>query len=413
VNSASPGRQRALIELAERVLVQNYRQQPVVMSRGAGVELFDMDDNRYLDMTAGISVCGLGHSHPRLTEVLAEQAGRLLHTSNLYYVEQQILAAEAIVGHSFAERVFFCNSGAEANEAALKLARRYQHVVMGREDRNTFVATNGSFHGRTFATVAVTGQEKYRQGFGPLVEPVRFVDFGDLDAAAEVLERGDAAAFIVEPIQAEGGIIVPPPGYIAGLRTLCDGTDTILIFDEVQTGVGRTGRWFGHQYEGVEPDVMTMAKALGGGVPVGAIGVNAKAAQGLSFREGFAVPHASTFGGNPLACAAVVAVFDIIESEGLLDNCLAAGKHLEAGLERLRRRFPGMCTEVRGRGLLRGLALDRPAAPIVTRCRDKGVLLSVAGATVIRFAPALIATPAHLDEALAAVEAALEEQASA
>jgi len=413
VNSPKPSKQRALIELAERVLVQNYRQQPVVMSRGAGVELFDMDGNRYLDMTAGISVCSLGHAHPRLTAVLAEQAGRLLHTSNLYFVEQQILAAEAIVEHCFAERVFFCNSGAEANEAALKLARRYQHVVRGREDRNTFVATNDSFHGRTFATVAVTGQEKYRQGFGPLVEPVRFVDFGDLEAAAEVLGRGNAAAFIVEPIQAEGGIIVPPPGYLAGLRKLCDETDTILIFDEVQTGVGRTARWFAHQHDGVEPDVMTMAKALGGGVPVGAIAVNAKAADGLGFREGLAVPHASTFGGNPLACAAVVAVFEIIEREGLLESCRSAGEHLEAGLERLRRRYPTMCKEVRGRGLLRGLALDRPAAPIVNRCREKGVLLSVAGGAVIRFAPALIVEPGHLDEALAAVESVLEEQANA
>lgn len=404
--------QDRLIALADKVLLKNYRQQPIVMSRGQGVELFDVAGRRYLDMTAGISVCSLGHAHSGLTKVIAEQAGRLLHTSNLYFIEAQIRAAEAITKRCFADRVFFCNSGAEANEAALKLARRYQHVISGKEGRNTFVATHGSFHGRTFATVAVTGQEKYRQGFGPLVEPVRFVEFGDLESAERALVSEDVAGFIVEPIQAEGGIVVPPPGYLAGLRKLCDATDTILIFDEVQTGVGRTGKWFGHQHEdGVAPDVMTMAKALGGGVPVGAMGVSEKAAAALSFREGGAVPHATTFGGNPLACAAVAAVFDIMEKDGLLARCEATGSHLATRLGELVDEYPAQCLEVRGRGLLRGLALKGPAAPVVGACRERGVLLSVAGGGVIRFAPALITENEHVDEAIGVLAQVLEEHA--
>src|SRR5690606_27004318 len=273
MTTSPPGgdRQQDLIALAEKKMLRNYRQQPVVFTRGEGVHLWDARGDRYLDMTAGISVCSLGHSHPALTRVIAEQAARVLHTSNLYYNEQQIRAAAAIVDRSFADRVYFGNSGAEANEAALKLARRYAHVVRGEPERNLVVATLDSFHGRTFATMSVTGQEKYRTGFGPLLEPVQLVPFGDLAAAEKALAPGKACAFLVEPIQAEGGIVVPPPGYLAGLREVCDRTGTLLIFDEVQTGVGRTGKLFGHQWEGVTPDVMTLAKALGGGVPIGAM----------------------------------------------------------------------------------------------------------------------------------------------
>jgi predicted acetylornithine/succinylornithine family transaminase len=396
--------QDILLSVADRVQLKNYRQQPVVMSRGQGVELWDVAGNRYLDMTAGISVCSLGHSHPELTRTIAEQASRLLHVSNLYFIEQQIRAAEAIVERCFASRVFFCNSGAEANEGALKLARRYQHVIRERPERNTFVSTLGSFHGRSMATVSVTGQEKYRQGFGPLIEDVEFIPFGDLAAAEKALLNEEACAFIVEPIQAEGGILVPPEGYLEGLRNLCDKTDTLLIFDEVQTGVGRTGTWFAHQQEGVEPDVMTLAKALGGGVPIGAVAASEKAAEGLSFREGGAVPHASTFGGNALACASAIAVFDVIEREGLLENCMQAGQYLERRLEELSRVYTGLCEGPRGRGLLRGLALKEPAGPIVTECRQRGLLLSVAGGTVVRFAPALGVRRAHLDEAVGILE---------
>jgi predicted acetylornithine/succinylornithine family transaminase len=400
-------RQDELLSTADHVLIKSYRQPPFVLERGSGVELFDVDGKRYLDLTAGISVCCLGHAHPALTKALSEQAGRLLHTSNLFFIEEQIRAAENITSRSFADRVFFANSGAEANEGALKLARRYHHVVRG-EPRDLVVSTLGSFHGRTIATVSITGQAKYREGFGPLFGPVEMVPFGDLDAAAAILEKRTACAFVVEPIQAEGGIVVPPDGYLAGLRELCDRTDTLLVFDEVQTGMGRTGRWFGHQHDGVEPDVMTLAKALGGGVPIGAVTATNKAAEGLAFREGGAVPHASTFGGNPFACAAANAVFATIEAEGLLEQCQRVGDYLGKKLDELAERH-SIATGTRGRGLLRGLALDRPAAPVYVGCRDRGVMLSVAGGNVVRFAPALIVQEQHIDEGIEALDAVLSE----
>ena len=406
-------RQDELMALAGRVLLANYRQQPVVMERGSGVHLWDAAGSRFLDMTAGISVCCLGHAHPALAEALAAQAGRLLHTSNLYFIEQQILAAQAITERCFGTRVFFCNSGAEANEGAIKLARRYQHEVAKKPARNTIVSTLGSFHGRTCATVSVTGQEKYRKGFGPMFGPVEFVPFGDLDAAAAVLQKEEACAFIVEPMQAEGGIIVPPAGYLAGLRELATKTGTILIFDEVQTGVGRTGKWFGYQHDGVEPDVMTLAKALGGGVPIGAVVANEEAARGLAFVEGGAVAHATTFGGNPFACCAASTVIATIEKEGLIERAAEVGEHLGKRLDELVAKHGPLAIESRGRGLLRGLALGRPAGPITAACREKGVLLSVAGGVVVRFAPALVVEKSHIDEAVEVLDSVLGEMQSA
>ncbi len=401
--------QADLLTLADRVLVKNYRQQPIVLSHGRGCEVWDRAGTRYLDMTAGIAVCGLGHCHSAFSARVTEQLLRLVHVSNLYFNDQQILAAQAIVERSFADRVFFCNSGAEANEGALKLARRYQAVVAGAPQRTTIVATHGSFHGRSFATVSITGQPKYREGFGPMFGPVDFIAYGDLEAAARALEPRTACAIIVEPIQAEGGIVVAPPGYLAGLRRLCDDTGTILIFDEVQTGVGRTGRWFGHQHDGIAPDVMTLAKGLGGGIPIGAVACTDKASQGLAAQPGGAVPHASTFGGNPLACAAAVAVLEILESEGLVERVAQAGDYLGDQLAELVAAFPGHATEARGRGLLRGLAVAGSPATVVARCREKGVLLSVAGDKVVRFAPPYIVSRAQLDEAVGVVRAALSE----
>ena len=403
--------QADLLAIADKVLLKNNKPQPIVFARGKGCEAWDVAGQRYLDMTAGIAVCGLGHSHPEFTRRVQDQLAKLVHISNLYYNDQQILAAKAIVDRSFADRVFFCNSGAEANEGALKLSRRYQAVVAGHPQRTKIVSTVGSFHGRTFATVAITGQDKYRQGFGPLVEPVQHIPYGDLDAATRALEDRDACCIIVEPIQAEGGIIVPPPGYLAGLRRLCDDTGTILIFDEVQTGMGRTGQWFGHQHEDVSPDVMTLAKGLGGGVPIGAVACNEKAAAGLSMATGGAVPHATTFGGNPLACAAARAVIDIIESEKLLERVTKLGEYLGGKLEELARDFPGHVTGTRGRGLLRGVAVSGPPAQVTTRCREKGMLVSVAGANVIRFAPPYIIEQAHLDEAVSILRGVLAEGA--
>ena len=403
--------QAELLALAERVMVKNYRQQPIVLERGRGCEVWDRAGNRFLDMTAGIAVCGLGHTHPRFIARITEQLVKLVHVSNLYFNDQQILAASAIVERSFAKRVFWCNSGAEANEGALKLARRYQAVINNAPNRTTFVSTHGSFHGRSFATVSITGQPKYREGFGPMVGPVEFIAYGDLDAARKILETKTACGIIVEPIQAEGGIIVAPDGYLAGLRELCDDTGTILIFDEVQTGVGRTGRWFGHQHDDVAPDVMTLAKGLGGGVPIGAVACSEKAAAGLEAKLGGAVPHASTFGGNPLACAAANAVFEIIEAEGLLERVTDAGTYLGSRLAELVAELPGHVVDHRGRGLLRGFSVAGSPVQVVAKCREKGLLLSVAGDKVVRFAPPYVVERTHLDEAVSIVRTALRDGA--
>ncbi len=403
-------RNEILLEKARTRLVQNYKQQPIVLTRGDGVWVWDVLGHRYLDMTAGIAVNCLGHAHPKLTAAVATQAGRLIHTSNLHYAEVNILLADALCSRSFGDRVFFCNSGGEANEAAVKLARRYQQVVAQRPEKITIVSAEGSFHGRTVATVSLTGQEKYRKGFGPLWEPVRFFPYGDLAAAKAILETGAACAVIVEPIQAEGGIIVPPPGFLRGLKELCVATGTILIFDEVQTGIGRTGTWFGYEQEDVTPDVMTLAKGLAGGVPIGALVATEEAAKGLVPLAGEPAPHASTFGGNPLASAAALAVLDVIETEALLQNCREAGDYLTRNLAALVAKHPHTAVEVRGRGLLRGLVVKQDGPAIVTRCREKGLLLSLAGAGVIRFAPPLIVRREDVDEAVKILDEVLAER---
>lgn len=401
--------QDVLLERAKALLIQNYRQQPIVLARGEGARVWDAAGQAYLDMTAGIAVSCLGHAHPRLVAAIAEQAARLIHVSNLYYSEPQIRLADALVERAFPGRVFFCNSGGEANEAALKLARRYQQVVARRPEKITIVSTEGSFHGRTIATVSITGQEKYRKNFGPMFGPVRFVPYGDLEAARAALADGTACAFVLEPIQAEGGIHVPPDGYLRGLRDLCGETGTVLIFDEVQTGVGRTGRWFGHQHEGVSPDVMTLAKGLAGGVPIGAIVATEELARGFLPLPGEPAPHASTFGGNPLACAAALAVIRTIEEERLLDHCREMGERLGRGLAALVERHPGVAREARGRGLLRGLEVARDVAPIVATCRERRLLVSVAGAATVRFAPPLNVTAAEVDEALEILDGVLRD----
>jgi acetylornithine/N-succinyldiaminopimelate aminotransferase len=403
-----PPTQAELLATADQVFIKNYRQQPIVLERGRGCEVWDKTGKRYLDMTAGIAVCGLGHAHSAFNARLTEQLSRLVHVSNLFWNDQQILAAKAITDRSFARRVFFCNSGGEANEGALKLVRRY-HALKEQPQRTTIVSTHGSFHGRTIGTVSITGQPKYREGFGPLFGPVEFINYGDLAAAKKALEPKQAAAIIVEPIQAEGGIVVAPPGYLAGLRELCDQTGTLLIFDEVQTGVGRTGKWFGYEHDGVTPDVMTLAKGLGGGIPVGAVAATDEAARGLTAQPGGAVPHASTFGGNAFACAAINATIDIMETEGLVERVAQAGQYLQSELAELVVEFPGHVIDIRGRGLLRGVAVAGAPAQVVARCREKSVLLSVAGDKVVRFAPPYIVERTQLDEAVGVLRETLKE----
>jgi len=392
-----------LVAAGRRLLTNNYRQAPIVMARGEGCALYDVDGRRYLDMTAGVAVCVLGHGHPGLADAIAAQARRLVHVSNLYYNEAQLQLAEALSRRAFAGRVFFCNSGAEANEAALKLARRYQIVTRGQPERTEIVAFDNSFHGRTLGALSVTGQPKYRDGFGPLVTPVRFLPFGDVAAArAAITER--TAAVIVEPIQAEGGINLPPAGYLQELRRACTDAGAVLIFDEIQTGTGRTGTFFAFEGERVVPDVVTLAKGLAGGVPIGALLANEEVARG--FEPG---THASTFGGNPFATAAALFVQNAIDELGLLENCREMGGHLGSALLRLAERRRPRTRGARGRGLLQGLIIDGDPVDVVTRARAAGLLLSVAGANIVRFVPPLIVGKAEIDEAIEILDHVLGE----
>jgi acetylornithine/N-succinyldiaminopimelate aminotransferase len=395
--------QEELVGLGKRLLLNNYRQASIVMTRGEGCVLWDVSGRRFLDMTAGVAVCVLGHGDVGLADAIGTQARRLVHASNLYYLENQLLLAEALSRRAFKGRAFFCNSGTEANEAALKLARRYQVVTRGQPGRVELIAFENSFHGRTMGALAVTGQPKYRAGFGPLVEPVRFLPFGDASVLRGAI-TDKACAVIVEPIQAEGGIVLPPPGYLQELRRLCSETGTVLIFDEVQTGVGRTGTFYAFENEGVVPDVVTLAKGLGGGVPIGAMLANEEVGRG--FEPG---THASTFGGNPLATAAALYVQHTLDAGGLLERCRDVGAHLGSALLRLAERRKPRTRGARGRGLLQGLVLDGEAAPVVARAAARGLLVSAAGGNVLRFAPPLIATKAQIDEAVQLLDAALAD----
>lgn len=394
-------------EWAERaggVLVGNYKQQPIAVVRGEACYVYDAEGRRFLDMIAGISTVGLGHCHPRLVEALKEQAEKLWHASNVVYSAPQVELAEKIVEHSFAERVFFCNSGAEANEAALKLARRWQRD-QGR-DRFEIIAFERSFHGRSLFTVTATGQPKYWEGFEPMVPGVHHARFNDLDSVEEKIGPNTAAIF-VEPVQGEGGVRPASKEFLRGLREIADREGILLIFDEVQTGMGRTGSLFAYQHFDVSPDIMTLAKALGNGIPVGAMCTRARVAASL-------VPgtHASTFGGNPLATHCAAVVFDELLEGGVLEQGRAAAEHLQARLEEMASRLgPELVVETRGLGLLRGVELPKAAAPTIARCRELGVLVNAAGEKVIRLAPPLIIQKDQIDEAVAVLEQAIRETA--
>jgi len=392
-----------LLASGRKLLMNNYGRAPIVMSRGEGCVLWDVDDRRYLDMTAGIAVCILGHGHQGLAQAISEQAARLHHTSNLYFIEAQIRLAEALAKRAFAGKMFFCNSGTEANEAALKLARRYQAVVRGKPQRIELISFENSFHGRTMGALSVTGQAKYRQGFGPMVGDVRFIPFGDAEAARTAISERTCAV-IAEPIQAEGGINLPPPGYLQELRRLCSERGALLIFDEIQTGVGRTGTFYAFEREAMVPDIVTLAKGLAGGVPMGAMLASDEVER--AFEPG---THASTFGGNPLASAAALYIQQAIDEQNLLGQCKEAGAYLGQALSRLAERRRPKTRGTRGRGLLQGLVLDGDAAVVVQKARDRGLLLSVAGGQVVRFAPPLVVAKDEIDEAVAILDEALVE----
>lgn len=392
-----------LLASGRKLLMNNYGRAPIVMARGEGCILWDADGRRFLDMTAGIAVCVLGHGDAGLAHAIASQAARLHHTSNLYFIEAQIRLAETLSKRAFAGKMFFCNSGTEANEAALKLARRYQTVVRGKPQRVELIAFDKSFHGRTMGALSVTGQAKYRQGFGPMLADVRFIPFGDPQAArAAISDR--TCAVIAEPIQAEGGINLPPPGYLQELRRLCTERGAVLIFDEIQTGVGRTGSFYAFEREAMLPDIVTLAKGLAGGVPMGAMLANDEVER--AFEPG---THASTFGGNPLACAAALYIQDTMDEMDLLGRCQDTGAYLGAGLARMAERRRPKTRGARGRGLLQGLVLEGDAAPIVAEARNRGLLLSVAGGQVVRFAPPLVVSKEEIDEALEILDSVLFE----
>lgn len=384
----------------DRSVMGTYRRYPLVVSRGEGCRVWDLEGKEYLDCVAGIAVCSLGHSHPKVVEAIRKQAGILMHVSNLYYTEAQGLLAERLVQASFAGKAFFCNSGAEANEAAIKLARKYGNEVLG--GKGEIVTMEGSFHGRTLATVTATGQSKFQAGFEPLPAGFRHVPYNDL-SALEAAVDGNTCAVLVEPVQAEGGVRVPDPGYLKGVREICDRKGILLILDEVQTGMGRTGTFLAHEAEGITPDIATLAKALGNGFPVGAMLATDKAA--AAFAPG---NHASTFGGNLLAMAAGLAVISVLLDEGLLARAAEAGRYFIEKLRVLQAKHASIL-DVRGKGLLLGVEMDREVAGILTRCSEKGLLVATAGTHVVRFVPPLVITAAEIDRAVEILDGVLEE----
>jgi acetylornithine/N-succinyldiaminopimelate aminotransferase len=389
----------AWAERAQRVLTPNYRQQPIALVRGEGVRVWDAEGKEYLDFLGGVAVNALGHCHPRLVRALEEQARQLWHVSNHYFIPRQVELAEALLAATpFARRAFFCNSGAEANEVMLKLARKV-HADRGHPERNQIVSCRDSFHGRTLFTVTVGGQEKYQHGFEPLVPGVRHVPYGDVAALEQALDER-TAALILEPILGESGVVPPPEGYLAAAREITRRKGALLCLDEIQTGVGRTGRMWAHEWEGVIPDLMTSAKALGGGFPIGALLASEEIGAHLTPGS-----HGSTFGGNPLACAVALAVLEELRG-GLLERSREIGARLRAGVERLR--ATGRVTLVRGRGMLLGVVLTGVrASDVMTRAREGGLLVNAIGEDVLRLAPPLTLGAGEADLAVERLAAAL------
>lgn len=377
-------------EATDRCTTGNYARFPVAFTHGRGSRLWDENGREYLDLFAGLAVSSLGHAHPALVDAVREQAGRLWHTSNLYYHEPGARLAERLVELTFADRVFFCNSGAEANEAAIKMARR------AAGGRYKIVSTHGSFHGRTYGALAATGQPGLQEGFGPMLEGFVHVEPGSADAVAAAV-GDDTAAVIVEPIIGEGGILIPPPGYLAALREICDRSGARLILDEVQTGNGRTGRLFAYEHEGIRPDIVTTAKGLAGGLPIGAVLAREDVAS--AFVPG---SHGTTFGANPVCCAAALAVLGELTSGGVTENAARVGAYF---LARLTEALAGRedVVEIRGRGLMIGVEFRSEAKPIVERLLERGVIANATAATVLRLIPPLILTEAEVDEGVAAL----------
>jgi acetylornithine/N-succinyldiaminopimelate aminotransferase len=384
-------------------IFNTYARFPVAFVKGEGCTLWDDTGKEYLDFLAGIAVCSLGHCHPEVTRVIAESAGKLVHVSNLFYTYPQVELAAELTRLSFADKVFFSNSGAEANEAAIKLARKYSWERFG-PGRFHIITMKESFHGRTLATLSATGQSKVHNGFEPLVEGFTFVDFGSIPAVeAAITEK--TCAIMVEPVQGEGGLNFPTPGYLKDLKSLCRTKGLLLIFDEVQSGMGRTGSLFAHEQENVSPDIMTLAKALANGLPIGAMLATDEVAP--AFAPG---SHASTFGGGPLITAAALATLRIISEPGFLENVRETGSYFRSRLEELKARYP-FVVNIRGRGLMVGMELAVPGAKFVQKCLERGVIINCTHETVLRFVPPLIVSRVEIDRLIAILDGIFKEEA--
>lgn len=384
------------IELFQKYVIGNYARYPVCLVRGEGSYVWDADGNRYLDFFPGWGCDLLGHCPPRVVEAVRDQVGKLIHVPNTWYTEAQGLLAQALSQRSgFAGQCFLCNSGTEAVEAAIKLAR-----LNGKPGRYKIISMMNSFHGRTFGALTATGQPKYHQGLEPLLAGFNYAPFGDLDAVAKLID-GETCAILVEPIQGEGGINLPPDGYLEGLRELADSHKLMLIFDEVQAGMGRTGRWFAHQHWPVQPDAMTLAKGLAGGLACGALVARPEFAQKL--KPG---THAATFGGNPIACRAALATIEAIEADDLLNQAEEIGSHIQARMEELRARCPWI-QQVRARGAMIGIELTIDGAPIVNECLQRRLLINCTHNTVLRLLPALNLSAKERDEGCSILEETL------
>ena len=382
---------KKFIDDSKRYLMNTYNRSPIVLRKGRGMKVWDANGKEYLDFLGGIAVNCLGHCHPRVVIALQKQAQRLLHVSNLYHIEQQIKLAKLLVNLSFADKAFFCNSGAEAVEGAIKLARKYSkdHFSPRRFD---IITAYSSFHGRTMAALSATGQERLQKGFEPLVPGFKHVPFNDIEALKKSVTN-NTCAVLLEPIQGEGGIRLPSETYLKQVREICDENKLLLILDEVQTGIGRTGKFFAYEHFDIKPDIMTLAKGLGGGAAIGAL--LAKENVAASFTHG---THASTFGGNPLACAAALATIDTLLEDGfLLDNCRRNGQYFMNKLEKLINDFHSDIIEARGLGLLIGLELTKTGGPVVESCAKRGVLINCISGNVLRFTPPLIVTEKEID----------------
>ena len=390
---------------AATYLMQTYSRQPISIARGRGAKVYDLEGREYIDFVGGIAVNVLGHGHPDLVQAIQRQAAQLIHTSNLYYTEPQVRLARLLVDHSFADRVFFCNSGAEANEAAIKLARRYGHERHG-ANRFEVITMKNSFHGRTLGMLTATGQDKIQKGFEPLMPGFAYAPFNDF-SALEAMVNDQTAAIMLEPIQAEGGVYVADRDYLRRLREFCTQKDILLIFDEIQTGIGRTGTFFAYEQLGVKPDIMTLAKGLAGGVPIGACLATESVAS--AFTPG---AHASTFGGNPLACAAALAVCRVLLEGRVLDHAKRMGEYLAKGLTDCKDRYR-IVTDIRGLGLLQGMEVDTDAKTLVADALARGILINAANERVLRFVPPLIISQQEIDKLLDLLSTLLNQRQTA